>query len=534
MPHDPFSKNRVGRTRSVTPPVFRRDLLRAGSGAAFAALATDFLASSARAAESAPIVPASVPFDHETVTRMARELAAKPYSAPEQSLPKALDNLNFDQFRSIEYRPDQALWHGQNLAFDVEFFHRGFLYRPRIAIHEVVDGKSTAVPYTPDLFNFGDPMLRVTDDLGFAGLRLRYAINTPGVMEECAVFLGASYFRAVAKGQNYGLSARGFADGTGDPKGEEFALFRAFWLEKPQPGVDSIVIHALLDSPSLAGAFRFTIRPGDTTIFDVQSALFPRVKIEQSGIAPLTGMFYFDANDRNHIDDWRPAAHDSEALQIWTGSDLQLYRPLRNPLDLQFSAFTDISPRGFGLMQRRRSFHDFEDLALDYEKRPSLWIEPIGDWGAGAVDLVEIPTPNEVNDNIVSFWRPKEPLQAGHEYTYTYRMYWGWDVPFPTDLARIGATREGAVTDHKDGRFFAIDFTGGPVADKGQDAKFHLIPNTSAGTIRNVVVEPNPNINGWRTTFEFYPGDAKLAEMSVVLADEQGPVSEQWMYRWTP
>ncbi|MBB3884089.1 glucans biosynthesis protein [Acetobacter oeni] len=517
----------------MSSSVLRRDLLRTASGAAMAVLASDLLIPSAKAAD-APADAPPTPFDNGTVAQIARKLAASPYKAPDQSLPKAIEKLTFDQFRSIEFRPDQALWHGQNLAFDVEFFPRGFLYPPRIEIFEVTNGTSAPVPYNPDLFTYGDPMLRVTDNLGFAGLRLRYAINTPGVMEECAVFLGASYFRAVAKNQNYGLSARGFADGTGDPKGEEFALFRSFWLEKPQPGVDSVVIHALLDSPSVAGAFRFTIRPGETTVFDVQSTFFPRVKIEESGIAPLTGMFYFDSNDRNHIDDWRPAAHDSEALQIWTGSDQELYRPLRNPLDLQLSAFTDVSPRGFGLMQRRRAFHDFEDLALNYEKRPSLWIEPIGDWGTGAVDLVEIPTPNEVNDNIVSFWRPKDPLEAGHEYSFTYRMYWGWDTPFPTKLARVGATRVGAVTDHKEDRFFAIDFAGGPVANAGPGAKFHLIPQASAGTIRNVVVEPNPNINGWRTTFEFAPGGAKLAELSAVLSSDQGPVSERWVYRWTP
>ncbi|GBQ97409.1 glucan biosynthesis protein G [Acetobacter nitrogenifigens DSM 23921 = NBRC 105050] len=515
----------------MSSSVLRRDLFRAGGGAVIASLAAELFGVSSAAAAPA----GATPFDsNSTVVGLARKIAGSAYQAPSQSLPKAIDSLNFDQFRSIDYKADQALWHGQNLAFDVEFFPRGFLYRPRIEIFEVVDGKAAPVPYNPDLFSYGDPSLRVTDDIGFAGLRLRTAINTPGVMEEFCVFLGASYFRAVAKGQNYGLSARGFADGTGDPKGEEFALFRAFWLEKPQPGVDSVVVHALLDSPSVAGAFRFTIRPGDTTVFDVQSTIFPRTEIAESGIAPLTGMFYFDANDRNHVDDWRPAAHDSEALQIWTGSDQQLFRPLRNPLDLQFSAFADSSPRGFGLMQRRRSFHDFEDLALNYEKRPSLWIEPIGDWGAGAVDLVEIPTPNEVNDNIVSFWRPKDSLKAGHEYGYTYRMYWGWDAPGATQLARVGATRVGAVTDDKHARFFAIDFTGGAVENAPPDAKFHLIPQTSAGAIRNVVVEPNPNIKGWRTTFEFAPGDAKLVELTAVLANEQGPVSERWMYRWTP
>ncbi|MGD7069770.1 glucan biosynthesis protein [Acetobacter sp. AAB5] len=510
--------------------VQRRDVIKAGAGATLASLVGGAIGR----AHAEGLTNATGAFDDNTVAQIARRLANGPYKGPDQTLPKALSNLNFDQFRSIAYRPDRALWAGDNLGFDVEFYPRGFLYKPRIEIYEVQNGQAAAVPYSPDLFTYADPSLRVEDNLGFAGLRLRAPINTPGVMEEFCVFLGASYFRAVGKDQIYGLSARGFADGTGDPKGEEFALFRAFWLEKPQPGVQSVVIHALLDSPSLTGAFRFTIRPGDSTVFDVQSTLFPRTKIEQSGIAPLTGMFYFDGNDRNHIDDWRPAAHDSEALQMWTGADQQLYRPLRNPLDLQFSTFSDTSPRGFGLMQRRRSFRDYEDLALHYEKRPSLWIEPIGDWGSGWVDLVEIPTPNEVNDNIVAFWRPKEPLQAGKEYSFTYRMYWGWDAPFPTPLARIGATRVGAVVDDKTARFFAIDFVGAPFEHLPKDTHFHVSPQASAGTIRNVVVEPNPEINGWRTTFEFVPGDAKVADLSCALETDTGPVSEQWLYRWTP
>ncbi|MBO1324540.1 glucan biosynthesis protein [Acetobacter sp. TBRC 12305] len=510
--------------------VLRRGVMQAGAGVALASL----VGGVAKPARADDISGATGTFDDNTVIQIARRLAGASYHAPDQHLPSAVDNLNFDQYRGIAYRPERALWAGDSLAFDVEFFPRGFLYRPRIEIYEVKDGQAAPVPYSPDLFTYADPTLRTSDTLGFAGLRLRTAINTPTVMEEFCVFLGASYFRAVGKGQIYGLSARGFANGTGDPKGEEFALFRAFWLEKPQPGVQSVVVHALLDSPSLTGAFRFTIRPGDTTVFDVQSTLFPRTTIEQSGVATQTGMFYFDANDRNHIDDWRPAAHDSEALQMWTGADQQLFRPLRNPLDLQMSAFSDISPRGFGLMQRRRAFHAFEDLALHYEKRPSLWIEPIGDWGAGWVDLVEIPTPNEVNDNIVAFWRPKEPMRAGREYSYTYRMYWGWDVPFPTPLARIGATRVGAATDNSDARFFAIDFLGTPFDHLPKDTHFHVTPKASAGSVRNVVVEPNPEINGWRTTFEFVPGDAKVADLSCVLETDSGPVSEQWLYRWTP
>ncbi|EHH68244.1 glucan biosynthesis protein [Gluconobacter morbifer] len=513
--------------------ILRRDLVKFGAGLSLMG-ATGRLAHAQSAPATGRPAAKSVPFDDETVRNLAHALSRKAYSPPSPNLPSAIANLDFDQYRTITYNPDRALWHGENLTFDVEFFPRGFLYRPRIGMNEVVAGQSTPIPYDPDLFNYSNNVLRVTDDLGFAGLRLRYAINTPGVMEECAVFLGASYFRAVAKGQNYGLSARGFADGTGNPKGEEFAMFREFWLEKPDPGVESVVIHALLDSPSVTGAFRFTIRPGNTTVFDVQSSFFPRQDMTESGIAPLTGMFYFDANERNHVDDWRPAAHDSEALQIWTGAGQQLYRPLINPTDLQFSAFQDDSPHGFGLMQRKRSFHDYEDLALLYEKRPSLWIEPIGNWGPGAVDLVEIPTPNEVNDNIVSFWRPKEPLKKGQEYSFIYRMYWGWDTPWPTPLARVAATRIGGVTDHTEARFIVIDFDGAPFQNLPDNVQFHLISQSTPGTIRNVVVEANPEIKGWRTTFEFVPGDAKVCELQAQLANDQGPVSEKWMYHWTP
>lgn len=507
--------------------MLRRDFMKAGTALSALSLVGMGAARPAGAAESSN-------FDSTTVRTLAHQLSQQAYQPPSQTLPAPLRNLNFDQYSSMAFRSEQALWHGENLGFDVEFFPRGYLYAPRIEMNEVIDGQSRPITFNPDMFTYNDPALRVSDDIGFAGLRLRAPINTPGVMEEFCVFLGASYFRAVAKGQNYGLSARGFANGTGDPAGEEFALFRAFWLEKPKAGVDSVVVHALLDSPSLAGAFRFTIRPGETTVFDVQSYLYPRKTLAESGIAPLTGMFYFDANDRARVDDWRPAAHDSEGLLMWTGSSQQLWRPLRNPRDLQFSAFSDVRPHGFGLMQRKRAFTDFEDVALNYEKRPSLWIEPIGDWGAGAVDLVEIPTPNEVNDNIVSFWRPQDGLTAGREYIFTYRMYWGWDTPWPTRLARIAATRVGESTDDSHTRFFDLDFVGAPFDHLPENPHFHLQCRTSAGEIRNVVVEQVPPIHGWRSTFEFAPGDAKVAELNCVLADDNGPVSEEWVYRWTP
>ncbi|UMM64184.1 glucan biosynthesis protein [Aristophania vespae] len=511
--------------------ILRRDLMKASlsAGVGLSALGLKTPKASARSSSHA-----SRPFDESTVRTLARNLSRKAFSAPSHELPAVLANMDFDQFSSITYDPEKTLWHSDKLAFDVEFFPRGYLYKPRVDMYEVIGGKATAIAYDPDSYHYADPSLKVSGDIGFSGLRIRYALNTPGVMEECAVFLGASYFRAFAKGQIYGLSARGFAKDTGSLKGEEFPFFRSFWLEKPQAGSDSLVVHALMDSPSLTGAFRFTIRPGETTLFDVQSTIFPRQDIANGGIAPLTGMFYFDANNRDHVDDWRPAAHDSEALQVWTGTKQQLYRPLNNPTDLQISGFSDNGPYGYGLMQRKRSFSDYEDIALHYEQRPSLWIEPVGNWGDGEVELVEIPSPSEVNDNIVSFWHPKQPLQAGKSYNFTYRMYWGWDTPWPTHLARVVATRVGAVVDHPEARLFVIDFNGEPFQSLPKDTNFHLIAEAKPGAIRNIVIERNPYIQGVRTTFELVPGDAKLSELQVQLATDQGPISETWLYRWTP
>ncbi|MBE7210679.1 MAG: glucan biosynthesis protein, partial [Gluconacetobacter diazotrophicus] len=285
--------------------------------------------------------------------------------------------------------------------------------------------------------------------------------------------------------------------------------------------------------PTTTGAYRFAIRPGDETVFDVECTVYPRQTLVEPGIAPLTGMFFFDTNDRSRVDDARPAAHDSEGLSIWNGGGEQIWRPLANPVDLQFSAFTDSRPKGFGLMQRKRAFSDYQDLALDYQKRPSLWIEPLGDWGQGAVDLVELPTPNEVNDNIVSFWRPQAPLVAGGEYGWRYRMHWGWDNPWATSLVRVGATWIGATDDHK-GRFVMIDFHGDVLAALGTSAKLHAAPGASAGEIRSVVVEPSPPTGGWRVTFEFYPGSARVADLHCALMSDAGPISERWVYRWTP
>jgi glucans biosynthesis protein len=484
----------------------------------------------AHGAQDAPAQP--LPFEASVVRDMARRLAQQPYKPPDATLPDELKNLDYQAYRSIRFDPRQALWHDQKLRFTAEFFPRGFLYKNRVDIFEVVNGQATPFPYRPGLFTF-DKVKPPAEDIGFAGFRLHYPLNRADYDDEVCAFLGASYFRAVAKGQAYGMSARGLAIKTADPGGEEFPLFKTFWLERPASGSDSIVVHALLDSQSAAGAFRFTIRPGTETVFDTESALYPRVDIATSGLAPLTSMFLFDSNDRPGFDDYRNAVHDSSGLALHSGGDEHVWRPLANPRDLQISAFTDTSPRGFGLLQRERQFSDYEDAEAGYQKRPSLWVEPIGDWGNGVVELVEIPTRQEVNDNIVAFWRPHDPLRANGEYLRNYRLHWCSTEADNPPLGKVVATRCGLSWNGKN-RQFVIDFVGEGLKQWKADTAPVLESGCSKGQLVNAVAAALPDIGGWRVSLELDTQDNKLVEMHARLLGDGKPLTETWIYRWTP
>jgi glucans biosynthesis protein len=293
-----------------------------------------------------------------------------------------------------------------------------------------------------------------------------------------------------------------------------------------------MVIHALLDSPSATAAFRFTVRPGEETVFDIETATYPRVDIAQAGLAPLTSMFLFDANDHVRFDDWRAAVHDSNGLQMHTGHDDRIWRPLTNPRDLQISAFEDTSPRGFGLAQRKRVFADYQDLESRYENRPTLWVEPIGDWGQGVVELVEIPSDREVNDNMVAFWRPHEALKAKGEYLLNYRLHWCWAPPGEVKLAQAIETRCGLAFDQKH-RQFVIDFVGDSLKGLKPDTPPPLDTGSDKGKIVSAVAQPNPDVNGWRVSIELDTQDNKLVELHARIMQGDQPLTETWIYRWT-
>jgi len=501
----------------------RRDLLAAAAASPFISLAHGLL----QPAQADPVA-----FDPSAVRQMARDLAAKPFKPPDSKLPDNLKDLDYDHYRQIRFVSDRALWRGEKMPFEVQFFHRGFFYAPRVDIYEVANGQATKIAYRSDDFAFGsNPPPSPETDLGFAGFRIHAPINRPDYYDEVCVFLGASYFRAVAKGEIYGLSARGLAINTGEAKGEEFPLFKTFWIEKPAANANSIVVHALLDSESTTAAYRFTIRPGGTTVFDVEMAVYPRIALDHAGLMPMTSMFFFGPNDRIEVDDFRPEVHDSDGMAIYNGRGEELWRPLSNPRDLQISTFADLNPRGFGLMQRQKNFLEYQDIESNFEKRPSLWAEPIGDWGEGSVQLIEIPTKEEIHDNIAGFWRPKDPLEAKGEYTYTYRLHWGPDTPKVSSLARF--VRTGVGTRGEGTKIFVLDLIG--------DKLKSVDPSSIRGNvgaekteIKNIVTQPNPSVGGWRLSFEASVKDKSPIELRASLMQGNDAISEVWVYRWTP
>jgi glucans biosynthesis protein len=485
----------------------------------------------------AAALAAPAPFAFSQVVDEAARLAAQKFQPYTLAPPAPFNDIGYDQYRDIVFRKDAAIWLNDPSYYHLEFFHSGFIYKEPVQIALVENGQASPLPFSPDYFSYGYGGLTAPANLtglGFAGLRARAPISQPDVFEEVVAFVGASYFRAVARNIGYGLSARGLAIDTAEPTGEEFPTFRKFWIEKPEAGSVRLVVNALLDSPSLTGAYRFGITSGTETVMDVDATLFPRKDVKRLGLAPLTSMFLFSDMNRARIDDFRRAVHDSDGLQMLSGGGEWIWRPLANPRTLQVSDFIDRSPRGFGLMQRARRYVDYEDAEARYERRPSVWIEPVGDWGQGAVELVEIPSDREANDNIVAYWRPDGKLPPGAPYRFLYRMRWLDDIIPPRELLWVAASRSGLGVD-RGKRIFAIDFRKGP--DGGtlpDDDNWKITSTASKGALAHTTYYMVPSENTLRVSFEFDPGPEKLSELRVVVVRDGKVVSQTWLYRWTP
>jgi glucans biosynthesis protein len=474
--------------------------------------------------------PATYPFTFDTLLADAKRRATVPYAPQHNRLPAGLDKLSPEQYRSIRFNPDAGIWRAEQLPFRVELLRAGYNMQTAVTVSTVENGEAHDVVATPAMFEMGtalSPQLEKVS-LPLSGFRIRSRINSNKVWDEFLVFQGASYLRAVAKNLLYGLSARGLAINTAEPSGEEFPAFTHFWIERPGAHASAIVIYALLESASTTGAYRFTVQPGVETLTDVDLTLFPRTEMRVAGIAPLTSMFLFDETNRGRLDDYRPEVHDSDGLQVAAASGEQIFRPLANPIKLQVSTFTTQQPKGFGLVQRSRQQIDFQDFDAQYERRPGAWVEPRGDWGAGSLELVEIPSGRETNDNIVTFWRPTQPLTPGHPAQFAYRIIWSAEPPQAKSLGKTVASRSGASVDGKR-RVFLLDFVG--AGEKVDGLRLDL--GASAGRVSSATLMSNSALHGLRASFEIDPRDAELIELRLRIMRGDRPVTETWLYRWT-
>jgi glucans biosynthesis protein len=476
----------------------------------------------------------ALPFGFDDVGARARQLAAAPYRKPENPLPRELQALTYDQYREIRFNPDRTLWRGAGLPFEVGFFHPGHYFGQPVRINEISTDGVREIRFGAELFNYGASTLdpQKMRNLGFAGFRIHFPVNSPKYKDEVLSFLGASYFRALGRNQRYGLSARALAIDTGVMSGEEFPHFVEFWLSRPAPADKEMIVYALLDSRRATGAYRFVLKPGIETAVEVRARLFFREEVGKAGLAPLTSMFYHGENQRPPADDARPEVHDSDGLSIQAANGEWIWRPLVNPRRLLVTSFAMTDPVGFGLMQRDRDFNNYQELDMRYELRPGAWVEPKGRWGAGRVELVQIPTPDETNDNIVAYWVPNEAPKPKQPYDLEYRLLWQKDAETRPALAWVTQTRRGrTVTRKPDGSIsYTVDFA--PPTTARPEAPVDAVVSSDAnGEILESSVRRNELTGGWRLSLRVKRMDEKKpVELRAHLRSTGQTISELWSY----
>ena len=471
-------------------------------------------------------------FAFENAAEMARKIAAEPYRAP-TPIPKFLSELSYDDFRDIRFDTKHSWWRdGGN--FQLEFIHPGLFYGHAVKIHTIDrSGDVRAAAFSSQLFDYGRNRFadKIPADLGFAGFRVGYPFFRRDEFNHVIVFAGASYFRAVAKGQVFGLSARGLAIDTGLPGGEEFPTFKEFWIERPAPQAREINLLALLDSPSVAGAYSFLVQPGERTVVRVRARLYLRKPVKELGIAPLTSMFLFGEERPRAFDDWRPEVHDSDGLAMHSDGGEWLWRPLSNPEKLRMSYFALDNPRGFGLLQRDRKFENYEDLETRHELRPNAWITTVGDWGKGHVKLVEIPSRKETNDNIVAYWMPSAVPAPGQALEIAYQIHFQSNEPASVAAGRATATRIGA-GDKEEWKRIVIDFEGQKIRALPESAPVSAVISAGAeGQIVQQAVFRNAVTGGRRLSFQVLRPKGKPLELRAFLRNGNDLLTETWSYQ---
>jgi len=511
----------------------RRKFIQFAGAASFAASFPQLMARGQTANEADTAADGSF-FSEEWLLDQARELSERRYAAPQLNLPDELTGLDRKRYDAIRFRPASGLWKDADTKFSLGLYHTGFQYKTPVDIHVVEGQTARQIAYSPSLFAFDAPLTPPPPGSasGFSGFNARYPIHGDGEETPFLSFQGASFFQAIASGQAFGTMARAVSINTAQAAGEEFPLFRALWIRKPAADQRELLVYGLLDGPSLTGAYKFRAEPGRSTSIDVECSLFPRREIKHIGIAPLNAMYFFGTADATRTGDHRPNVHSAQGLQIWNAAGEWIWRPLTNPEGLQYSVFADRTPRGFGLLQRKRDFSHYEDIEARFGERPSVWVEPMGEWGDGAVDLIEVPSRSEIYDNIIAFWRPKTALARNARRTYRYKLHWGWAPPVRSTQARVHQTRIG--TSDTDGRhIFVIDFVSGHSCHDCNLSAFTADVYAGNGETRNVSVRTNPATGGHRVTFEFRPGGNRPTDLRCYLRQDGQIISETWIYRWS-
>lgn len=470
-------------------------------------------------------------FGFAQVVAKAKALSEKPYQAPAK-VPKFLRTLDHSTYRQIRFHARQALWRAAGSRFQVRLVSPGLYYTHAVTINVVDAGGVHRLAYRKQDFSFPSRQLarQIPDSLGFAGFELTYPLQKAGKASPLLLFAGASRFRGVGQGTVFGAAARGVAVDTGLPSGEQFPAFTEFWLLRPNARAKQMTFFALLDGSSLTGAYRFTVRPGSPTRLQVRAVLFPRKAIRQLGVAPLTSMFYYGSNTARPAGNWRPQVHNSDGLLMHDGSGEWLWRPLLDPQTLKLDYFAAGRVRGFGLLQRDTSFRDYQDPVAHYQRRPSLWVTPHGTWGRGHVVLVEIPTSDATNENILAFWLPATPVRAGRRLTFDYTLAMGGPDVATEPMAHAARTFVGR-GDAKGAYRFAVDFAGGPLAALPADTAVRGVVTGQDGTrVIAQSVAYVPELRQWRLSILARSADGKALALRAFLKRGGNTLTETWSY----
>ncbi len=484
-------------------------------------------------------------FSLDDVAARAEKLAGQEFAMPQSNLPPVFREMKYADYQRIRFREDHAHWVDEPTPFKLFFYHQGMHFDVPVKINEITANGVRPIEYNPEMFDFSNLQFdkAATKDLGFAGFKVLYPLNKPDKNDELITFLGASYLRALGKDQWYGLSLRGLAIDTAMPAGEEFPRFSEFWVEHPAPDRRNLVIYALLDSPRATGAYRMVVTPGKDTSVEVHAKVYLRAPVGKLGIAPLTSMFLYGPNDPAAEVNYRPAIHDSNGLAIHAGNGEWIWRPLNNPRHLSVSTFTIENPKGFGLMQRGHDFSQYEDLEDRYDLRPSGWVEILDDWGKGKVELVEIPTRDETNDNIVAFWTPEQLPERGEALELRYRVHFTIDEAalHHGELAWVQQTRRSTgevkqanLIREPDGSVaYVIDFQGPALSELPPETPVQTaISVGDNGELVGQEVHYHPVTQGRRLTLRVRVKDpARPLEMRAALMDGERALSETWSYQ---